>query len=149
MRIHSILFSICFVFTLCFPQVVFAQYKDDSVANKTLQDFEKKIDEAVVAADIAFLQHAYADDFHFKHGTGLIDDKASWLASVAKNKGVYISRIQDSVEVEIHQNIGITSGHLTVVRKDRTYNLKYVRVYSNTTGQWQMVMHRTVQETDN
>ena len=67
--------------------------------------------------------------FHFKHGTGHIDDKASWLRDVQKNNGIFVSRTLDSVEVEIHKNIGITNGHLAVVRKESSYTLKYVRVY--------------------
>jgi len=128
--------------------VAFGQYRADLAKETELLNFEKKIDEAVVIADISFLQKAYADDFHFKHGTGHIDDKASWIRDVEKNKGSFISRTLDSVEVEIHKNVGITNGHLTVVRKDRTYNLKYVRVYVRTRDQWQMIMHRTVQEFD-
>jgi hypothetical protein len=57
-----------------------------------LLDFEKKIEAAVVAADLSFLQKAYADDFRFKHGTGHIDTKATWLKDVEKNKGKFVSR---------------------------------------------------------
>ncbi|HNT50338.1 MAG TPA: hypothetical protein PKK67_07125, partial [Cyclobacteriaceae bacterium] len=57
-----------------------------------LLDFEKQIEAAVVAADISFLQKAYANDFRFKHGTGHIDSKASWLKDVEKNKGKFVSR---------------------------------------------------------
>lgn len=139
--------SISFIFFLSLLTLslsVSAQYKEDTTAGKELLEFEKKIDAAVVATDIAFLEKAYADDFHFKHGTGHIDDKASWLSSVQKNKGAIVSRTLDSVEVEIHKNVGITNGHLAVVRKESSYNLNYVRVYVRNNGQWQMIMHRTV-----
>jgi len=86
-----------------------AQYKADPAAANALLAFEKKVDEAVVATDLNFLENAYADDFHFKHGTGHVDDKTSWLKDVVKNKGVFISRTLDSVEVEIHGNVGITN----------------------------------------
>jgi len=122
----------------------FSQYKSDPVAEKELLEFERRIDAAIVATDIPFLEKAYADDFHFKHGTGHLDDKASWLRDVQKNKGVFVSRTLDSVEVEIHKNVGITNGHLAVVKKESSYNLNYVRVYVRNNGQWQMIMHRTV-----
>lgn len=114
--------------------------------------FEKKIEAAVVAADIPFLTHAYADDFRFKHGTGLVDSKTSWLNTVTKNKGQYLSRVVDSVEVEIHDNIGITNGNITVTRKSdqltKKYKVTYVRVYIRKKDQWQLIMHRTVDEVD-
>ena len=117
-----------------------------------LLNFEKNIEKAVVAADIPFLEKVYADDFRFKHGTGLVDSKSSWLKAVEQAKGKYISRVLDSVEVEIHDKIGITNGKITVTRKtdkaDKKYMVKYVRVYVKKEQQWQMIMHRTVFEID-
>ncbi len=117
-----------------------------------LLNFEKNIEKAVVAADIPFLDKVYADDFRFKHGTGLVDSKSSWLKAVEQAKGKFISRVLDSVEVEIHDKIGITNGKITVTRKtdkaDKKYMVKYVRVYVKKEQQWQMIMHRTVFEID-
>ncbi len=113
-----------------------------------LLNFEKSIEKAVVATDIPFLEKAYADDFRFKHGTGLVDSKSSWLKSVGAAKGKFISRETDSVEVEIHGPIGITNGRLTVRRKgekaEQHYMVKYVRVYVKKDDQWQLIMHRSV-----
>ena len=111
-----------------------------------LLDFEKQIEAAVVAADISFLQKAYADDFRFKHGTGHIDSKASWLKDVEKNKGKFVSRNVNSAEVEIHHDIGITQGSITVTRTESSYTIYYVRVYRKIDDLWQMFMHRTVQQ---
>ncbi len=117
-----------------------------------LLNFEKNIEKAVVATDIPFLDKVYADDFRFKHGTGLVDSKSSWLKAVEQAKGKYISRVLDSVEVEIHDKIGITNGKITVTRKtdkaDKKYMVKYVRVYVKNEQQWKMIMHRTVFEID-
>ncbi len=113
-----------------------------------LLNFEKSVEKAVVAADIPFLEMAYADDFRFKHGTGLVDSKSSWLKGVEQAKGKFISREIDSVEVEIHGTIGITNGRLTVHRKtdkaEQSYMVKYVRVYVKKEDHWQMIMNRTV-----
>ncbi len=117
-----------------------------------LLSFEKEIEKAVVATNIAFLEKAYAEDFRFKHGTGLVDSKSSWIKAVGEAKGKYISRVVDSVEVEIHDKIGITNGKITVTRKtdkaDRKYMIKYVRVFVRKEQQWQLIMHRTVFEVD-
>jgi hypothetical protein len=111
-----------------------------------LLDFEKQIEAAVVGADISFLQKAYADDFRFKHGTGHIDSKTSWLKDVEKNKGKFVSRNVDKAEAELHGDIGITQGTITVTRTDRTYTIHYVRVYRKVASTWELFMHRTVQE---
>jgi hypothetical protein len=116
-----------------------------------LARFEQQVDHAVVACDLQFLENAYAADFRFKHGTGLVDSKTSWLKSVGLAKGKFISREIDSLEVEIHGTIGITSGRLSVHRYvdsgESRYIINYVRVYVRKGGHWQMIMHRTVRET--
>jgi hypothetical protein len=118
--------------------------KTPTPAELDLIAWQQKIDDAVVATDLAFLQGAFTEDFHFKHGTGKEDTKQSWLESVEKNRGGFVSRIHSDVEAEIHGDIGITQGKLTVTRKNQSYLLLYVRVYVHRDGRWQMLSHRTV-----
>jgi hypothetical protein len=136
----SILFFLLFI--ICFT--AFAQD-----VGKDLLVFEQSIEQAVVAADVSFLKKAYAEDFRFKHGTGTVDSKESWIKDVVKNKGKFLSRKMDSVEVEIHGEIGITNGTLIVTRTDKSYTLQYVRVYRKKGKQWELFMHRTVREVHN
>ncbi|CAN5350760.1 hypothetical protein BH09BAC3_BH09BAC3_08810 [soil metagenome] len=137
--------NISIIFLLLSSVSAFSQSDD-------LLEFERKIEKSVVETNIPFLEKAYADDFRFKHGTGLVDSKASWLKSVLNAKGKYISRFLDSVEVEIHDKIGITNGKITVTRKtdaaDKKYMIKYVRVYVRKKDQWELISHRTVYEID-
>jgi len=80
----------------------------------------------------------------------LSDSKTSWLKSVTGSKGQYITRVVDSVEVEIHDKIGITNGKITITRKtdaaNRVYMIKYVRVYLKTKEQWELISHLTVKQ---
>ena len=141
----KVLFKTLFTLLLFVSSKAFCQETE-------LLNFEKEIEKAVVATNLPFLEKAYAEDFRFKHGTGLVDSKSSWLKSIEQAKGKYISRVVDSVEVEIHDKIGITNGKITVTRKtdqaDKKYMIKYVRVYVRKDQQWQMIMHRTVYEID-
>ncbi|MBN8578345.1 MAG: nuclear transport factor 2 family protein [Cytophagales bacterium] len=115
-------------------------------SEQQLLEFEKQIEAAVVAAEIPFLQKAYADDFRFKHGTGHIDSKVSWLKDVEKNKGKFVSRVVEQAEAELHGDIGITQGTLHVTRTDTSYKVNYVRVYRRVGATWELFMHRTVQQ---
>jgi hypothetical protein len=108
----------------------------------------RQIDNYVVAKDTAALSKLYAGDFVFSHGSGKIEGKLSWLNSVAK--GSYISRQHDSVTVELHLNLAILRGKLSVQKKatnktDR-YHLQYIRVYAFRDKQWQMISHITTSE---
>jgi len=123
----------------------------DSAIIKTVDDLNRKIDHAVVSKNVQFLEKHYGEDFVFTHGTGLIDSKKSWIETVKKNKG-YASREHDSTIVELHNDIAILTGKLTVGRldpaKDGTtkYSLKYVRVFALRKRNWEMISHRTMSE---
>lgn len=123
----------------------------DSATIRLIDSTNRKIDRAVVAKDMKFLTKHYGDDFVFTHGTGLIDSKNSWLESIRKSKG-YASREHDSTVVELHENIAIISGKLTVGRlspaSDGTskYSLRYVRVFVLRKNNWEMISHRTTSE---
>jgi hypothetical protein len=116
---------------------------------QALMDFEKSIEAAVVNTDISFLESAYAEDFKFKHGTGQRSTKESWLKDVANNKGKFISRKVDASEAELHDNIGITEGSITVTRLNGSYTIRYVRAYRKKGSTWELFMHRTVEEEHN
>ena len=111
-----------------------------------LRAMDQRIEDAVVKADLKFLESAYAKDFRFTHGTGNVQNKDEWLKSVAK-KG-FLSRRVSLVEVELHGDVAVTFGRLDVIKSGEggeKYSLKYVRVYERRNGPWEMLMHRTVE----
>jgi hypothetical protein len=113
-----------------------------------LISMNQQIDTYVVKQDTAALRKLYADDFVFSHGSGRVDNKQSWLVSVAK--GGFLLRQHDSVTVELHPSLAVVKGKLTVqkLNKDRTdrYYLKYIRVYALRGKIWQLVSHNTIFE---
>lgn len=120
----------------------------DSLKNEIVSVLNQKIDNLVVEKNTGELSELYANDFVFSHGSGRVDNKTSWLQSVAR--GNFISRQHDSVTVEMHYNLAIVRGILTVEKKngeliDRYY-LKYVRVYLSKAARYQMISHFTYWE---
>jgi ketosteroid isomerase-like protein len=147
----KLLKKLFFVIFICHAGIgVWAQTSDPAVL-KLVDDLNRKIDRAVVSKDFQILQQHYGDDFVFTHGTGLVDSKKSWTDAIRKSKG-YVSREHDSTNVELHGDIAIVNGKLTVGRlepaKDGTtkYSLRYVRVFVLRKGNWQMISHRTTSE---
>ncbi len=108
------------------------------------------IDRSVVQKKITLLKKYYADDFVFTHGTGLVDSKTSWIKNVSDTAVHYISREHDSTNVELHKDVAIVTGILSVRRqmpaKINAYALRYVRVFAFRQNQWQMISHRTTSE---
>ncbi len=116
--------------------------------------FERQVEEAVLRADVAFLDRVCASDFTYTHGDGWttggpilgVDTKSEWLASLS---GRYAAREVDSQQVEIHGDVAITMGRVrartgTANAVQRTFSFWYVRVYARREGAWTYLSHRTV-----
>ena len=130
----------------------FAQGKNnpvDTTATKKLIDsINRELDRAYVQRDIPFLQKHYAEDFYFLHATGMIDSKSSWIGkSGGPNSQLLLSREHDSTIVELHDNVAIVTGILTVLfgpaaNRDG-YAVRYIRVYALRNKTWQLISHHS------
>ncbi len=116
--------------------------------------FERQVEEAVLRADVAFLDDVCASDFTYTHGDGWttggpilgVDTKSEWLASLP---GRYASREVDTQHVEIHGDVAITMGRVRARTgatngAQRAFSFWYIRVYDRRDGQWRYLSHRTV-----
>jgi len=133
---------------LCLLTLVFAVQLTASGADELadLRVMDERIEDAVVRADLKFLESVYARDFRFTHGTGNVQSRDEWLKSVARRG--FLSRKVSLVEVELHGDVAVTFGRLDVIKSGEggeKYSLKYVRVYERRNGPWEMLMHRTVE----
>ena len=117
---------------------------------------ERRIEAAVLRADVTFLDGVCAPDFTYTHGDGWItggsvlgvDTRAEWLASLA---GRYSQREVDSQQIELHGDVAITMGRVRArsgagagVAPPHAFSFWYVRVYAHRDGAWQYLSHRTV-----
>lgn len=132
-------------FITCFCFLHESKAQSDSLF---LLAFNQQVDDNVVKKDITALEKSYADDFIFSHGSGKVEGKAPWLKSAGK--GLFISRKHDSVKVELHNDVAIVKGKLSVAKtnKEKTdrYHLYYIRVYAKRNNNWQMISHSTTSE---
>lgn len=119
--------------------------QDDSLG---LIKINQQIDDYVVSRNVKGLDSLYGEDFVFSHGSGRVEGKKNWLGSVSRNN--YPQRQHDSVRVEMHPGVAILKGKMFIQRidKDKTarYHLRYIRVYANRLGRWQLISHSTTHE---
>ena len=117
-------------------------------------ELERRIEAAVLRADVAFLDEILAGDFTYTHGDGWttggavrgVDHRAEWLASLP---GRYSRREVDSQQVELHGDVAITMGRVRAgtgpsAGAPRAFSFWYVRVYALRDGRWRYLSHRTV-----
>jgi hypothetical protein len=135
-----------------------AESSDSSGAAAEVLALERKIEDAVMRGDVAYVDRVLASDFSFVHGdawtTGgkplASDDKAAFLKRVAEKE--YLVHDLDLVKAEAHGDIVITYGRyvsLYVPRNlgassARLNSIWFERVYAKRNGQWQFLSHRTV-----
>src|SRR5687768_13603846 len=122
MKKSNFLYSLFLLFLLiCVSHLSLAQSKEETA--KFLDDLNRSIDRAVVKKDFASLEKFYGDDFVFTHGTGHVSSKESWIRDI-QNMGDdrFASREHDSTTVEMHGDIGIISGKLSVLRESKKGN---------------------------
>jgi ketosteroid isomerase-like protein len=141
---------ILFGLIIATSEVGVAQTADET--KKLVDDTNRIIDRAVVKQDVATMQKYFGDDFYFKHSTGEIDSKESWITSIKnlKEGNRFTSREHDSTEVELHGDVAIVAGKLSVAREAqpqvRKYYLTYIRVFAFRNKTWQLISHRSTKE---
>ena len=125
---------------------VVAQSDDEA----TIRALEREQAEAVVAMDFEGLERIYAEDFVFTHGTGEVHDTTQWLDALRAGRE-YLSREHEAIEVELHRDLGVVYGvlrvHADMNGVEGRFRARYVRVYERRAGRWQLVSHRTVEQT--
>ena len=131
-----------------------AQVRGEAVAAEVvaqLTALEERVEAATMAADVAFLDSVYADDFRFKHSTGLLETKEEVLAARRQDAVSMLSRDLDSLDIEIHGDIALSTGRIHVhttleTTKWREYTIRYVRLYVRRYGRWRLVSHHSTGE---
>ena len=117
-----------------------------------IRQLERAQAAAVVARDFDTLERIYADDFRFVHGTGEVQTKAEWLERLRTGEARYRSREHEALEVELHDDIAVTYGSLLIDRHMQgiasRFRARYVRVYRRRAPGWQLISHRTVEQTE-
>lgn len=112
---------------------------------------EHRVEEATMRGDVAFLDSVYAPSFRFKHSTGNLEQRADRLAALRASRTKVFARDLDSLDVEVHDDIALSTGRIHV-RQDsrdpkwREYTIRYARVYVRRAGRWQLLTHHSTGE---
>src|SRR5687768_7652151 len=115
-----------------------AQTPGDNSDSASIAALEQRIEDAMVRRDAEFLESVYAPTFRFKHSTGSLETRAQRMTSVRRQlpsdaPGRFIARTVDSLDVEIHGDVALTTGRIHVRRDGgdprwRDYTVRYARI---------------------
>lgn len=140
------------------PSAATPNVREESGPAAEVLALERKIEDAVVRGDVAYVSSVLSSDFAFTHGDGWVhggralatDDKAAFLKRVQDKE--YLVHDLDQVKVEVHGDIVITYGRYVSLFMPRNRagvpgrlnSIWFERVYEKRNGQWLFLSHRTV-----
>ncbi len=140
------------------PARLAAQSPGASADSAAIAALEQQVEAAVTAHDTVMLVRVYAPDFRFTHSSGLRQDRAAFLAQVARLHAAHappFPRALDSLQVEVHGDVALSTGriHVTVPPdphgpSGRDYSLRYARVWARRDGRWQLLTHHSTEYND-
>lgn len=108
-----------------------------------LSRLDVSVDELASKGAFDALSALLADDFHYSHSTGLVQDKQEWLDSLNPLVGKR-DRVANVINVEMHDDIAVVKGELDVVwREAPTKYNRYVRIYRQVDGTWRAISQVT------
>jgi ketosteroid isomerase-like protein len=121
---------------------------DNTALQAKLRELDASIDSLASTGDFSALGSLLAEDFRYNHSTGHAQDKREWLTGLEPLVGRR-DRVASGIEVELHGDVAVAMGDLDIVWTDGRHNYdRYVRVYHQANGQWQLFFQRTVPATD-
>ena len=128
-----------------------AQSSATATDSATVAALEQRVELATARGDVAYLDSVYATSFRFKHSTGDLEERGPRLATLRGRKAAVFARDLDSLDVEVHGDIALTTGRIHVRQESpdpkwREYTIRYARVYSRHTGRWQLLTHHSTGE---
>ena len=128
-----------------------AQSRAVSGDSAALAALEHRVEQATLRADVPFLDSVYAPSFRFKHSTGNLEQRAARLAGLAARTAPVFARDLDSLDVEVHGDVALTTGRVHVRQESadpkwREYTIRYARVYIRRAGRWQLLTHHSTGE---
>ena len=113
-----------------------------------LSSLDVSVDELASKGDFVALSALLADDFHYSHSTGLVQDKQEWIDGLKPLVGKR-DRVAHVVGVEFHGDIAVIKGEVDIVwREAPTKYNRYVRVFRQEAGAWRVISQVTMPAPD-
>jgi ketosteroid isomerase-like protein len=133
------------------PIHLVAQTDTTAGDSAAIAQIEQRIEQATARGDVAYLDSVYAPSFRFRHSTGALEERGPRLDALRRRTSAVFARDLDSLEVEVHGDIALTSGRIHVRQESpdpkwREYTIRYVRVYVRRAGRWQLLTHHSTGE---
>jgi len=133
------------------PEPVAAQVGTGAIDSAAITALEQQVERATAHGDVAALDSIYAPSFVFTHSTGTRESREQRLAALRARSGVVHARELDSLDIDVHGDVALTTGRIHVRQESasprwRDYTIRYARVYVRRDGRWRLLTHHSTGE---
>ncbi len=115
-----------------------------------IEALEKKRLDATIACDIAVLRELIGDDLRYVHASGTDETKQQYLDKLASRHYVYKALIPGHRDFRVLGDVVLVNGHIGIEvisnGKDKLIQSKYLQIWAQRSGRWQMVAWQSTQE---
>jgi uncharacterized protein (TIGR02246 family) len=102
--------------------------------------------EATLKSDAAALGRIFADDLRYVHGSGTVENKQQFLASLKGGGMKYHSIDMEELAVRVLGDTAVVTStpHIRIFidGKDQDFRARFLRVYLKRSGRWQLTYHQ-------
>jgi hypothetical protein len=115
-------------------------------------DLDKKRMDAMCQKDVATLKALIADDLIYTHSSARIDTKESLIGNMEAGTTVYTQMEPSEVKAKALGDAVVLTGTAKVTvqgpRGENKFGIRFIDVYANRGGQWQMVAWQSTRTPD-
>lgn len=116
---------------------------DDKKLEEEISELETQRFKAMTENDFASLERILADDLSYSHTSGWLQTKGEFIATLRSGQLKYESISAEETKVRVYGNTGVVTGRASLkVRskgQEESFRVRYLDVYINRNGRWQMV----------
>ena len=121
----------------------FAALADDAADLKAM---DQRWAASTVKNDAADVGRIFADDLRYVHGSGKVETKQEFLASMKSGSMKYHSIEMDELAVRVLGETAVVTStpHIRIFidGKDQDFRVRFLRVYVKRGGRWQLSFHQ-------
>jgi len=131
---------------LGFSQIAAHGSDKERVEQQILKTLEQR-GEAQIQRDFPTLERIMADECIYTHASSQTQSKAEFLADLKSGKRVYKALKNSDLHVMVYGHTVVLTGRTNISAvndgKDVEVATKFLEVYQNRDGRWQMVAHQS------
>jgi hypothetical protein len=137
--------------TLLYPQNDL-HASDAAEITRDIVTLDNERADAQVRRDYVALDRLLGDDLTYVHASGLVQNKADFIADLKSSKRIYTSiKSSDDLIVRVLQDVAVVTGHseIRVVHegKENNLSLQVIEVYAKRNGHWQLIAYQSTRQT--